>query len=166
MDIEYFRTLFAYTYWARDRLLSQVGQLSQEDYVAPRPLDYGSIRATLVHALSAEAGYLARWKGEPLETPINEETVPTFAVLQEQWVDQQAKMTAFLGGLTDVDTNREMRQVSRSDGRESVNPLWALMAQLVNHATQHRAEVAMTITQLGHSPGDMDVTRYLREKQA
>jgi len=163
MDAEYFRTLMAYSYWARDRVLEQVAKLSQDDYVAPRALDYGSIRATLVHNLSSEAGYLARWKGEERDNSIAEANLPTAAALRERWKAEQEKMSAFVANLTDADVRREIRQVSRT-GREFANPLWAYMAQCVNHGTQHRSEVALTITQLGHSPGDLDVMLYLRER--
>src|SRR5438552_2874564 len=149
MDSEYFRTMFAFSYWARDRLLAQVEQLSQDEYTAKRPLDYGSIRATLVHNLSAEAGYVARWSGQPVETPINEETVPTAAALKARWLDEQAKATKFVGGLSDTDMLREVKQVSARTGQESSTPLWALMAQCVNHGTTHRSEIASTVTQLG-----------------
>jgi uncharacterized damage-inducible protein DinB len=166
LEAEYFRTLFAYTYWVRDRLLDQVAQLSQDEYEADRQLDYKSIRGTLVHALSSEAGYLARWQGRQVDPPINQETVPTVAALRERWAQQEKAMRGFLAELTDEGTKREMRQVSRQTGREVVNPLWVLMAQLVNHFTQHRAEVALAITQLGHSPGDLDFSLYMRERSA
>ena len=164
MDAEYFRTMFAFNYWARDRLLKQISELSPEEYTATRPIDYGSIRATLVHNLNAEAGYLARWSGQPLETPINEETVPTAEALKNRWSEEQAKMTAFLAAMPEDGPNREVKQVSRS-GQESINPLWGLMTQFINHGTTHRSEIASTITQLGHSPGDLDFIVYLREQR-
>lgn len=159
MDADYFRTLLAYNYWACDRVLAQVAKLSHEDYTAARALDYGSIRATLVHNLSSEAGYLARWQGGAPDRSINEETVPTFHSLRERWASEQGKMNAFLENLTDEQVRGDIRVVSRA-GEEFFNPLWTSMTQCINHSTQHRSEIALTITQLGHSPGDLDFIRY------
>lgn len=163
---EYFRTMFRYSYWARDRVLDQVAKLSPADYTAPRALDSGSIRATLLHNLGSDAGYLARWTGVPVDQPSNAEALPTFEALRERWSTVQQKMTAFVDGLSDEDVRREIRQISGRTGQETVNPLWALLAQCVNHGTQHRSEVALIITQLGFSPGDLDLTLYLRDPHA
>jgi len=35
----------------------------------------------------------------------------------------------------------------------------------VNHATYHRGEVAATLTQLGQSPGDLDLLIFIDETE-
>ena len=39
--------------------------------------------------------------------------------------------------------------------------LWGMMEHVLNHGTQHRAEVAAMLTGFGHSPGDLDLLFYL-----
>jgi uncharacterized damage-inducible protein DinB len=43
-------------------------------------------------------------------------------------------------------------------------PLWQLMAHIANHGTQHRSEAAEMLTQMGRSPGDLDLMQYLMAK--
>jgi uncharacterized damage-inducible protein DinB len=62
-------------------------------------------------------------------------------------------------------TDDSLRQVVRyrtTGGRELETPLWQILAHLVNHNTQHRAEAAVVLTALGRSPGDVDMILYLR----
>jgi uncharacterized damage-inducible protein DinB len=159
MDADYFRLLFDYSYWARDRLMAAADGMSDEDYAKPNGFNYGSIRGILTHTLGSEAGYAARWRGETVDSPINQETLPTLSSLIERWAAEESKNRAFLSKLSDDDVQREIVSVRRS-GEEVRRPLWLDLAQIVNHGTQHRSEAAEALTMVGRSPGDLDLSRY------
>ena len=52
--------LFDYSAWANRRILDAAEGLSQEQFTAPAGLNYGSLRGTLVHILSAETTWRKR----------------------------------------------------------------------------------------------------------
>src|SRR5262245_29181162 len=54
---------FDYGYWANARLFAVISQLTTEQFTQNVAGSYGSIRNTLVHALSTEWGWLARCGG-------------------------------------------------------------------------------------------------------
>ena len=165
MDADYFRLLYDYSYWARDRLLAATDGLTDEEYAKPNGFTYGSLRGILAHVLSAEAGYAARWRGETVDPPINPETLPGLEALAERWREEEAKNRAYLARLTDADLQTEVVSRRRS-GEEVRRPLWLDLAQIANHGTQHRSEAAEALTMIGRSPGDLDLSRFYAARSA
>jgi uncharacterized damage-inducible protein DinB len=154
--------LFRYDRWAWERVLAQVEHLSTEQYLALAPVPHGSLRGTLVHALSAKYVWRNRWLGEPPTAGLNEIDLPTFDGLQVRWEAEARALDEFVSSVTDqallsVLHYRTLRGAGMSD------VLWHLMAHLVNHGTQHRSEVAMLVSSYGYSPGDLDLITFLRE---
>jgi uncharacterized damage-inducible protein DinB len=49
-------------------------------------------------------------------------------------------------------------------GEPNLQPLSQLMVHVFNHGTQFRAEAAVRLTQLGLSPGDLDLIVYIRNQ--
>jgi uncharacterized damage-inducible protein DinB len=127
--------------------------------VAPRGLDYGSIRGTLVHWLARDVIWLDRWQGRP-DSAIGEPDLPTFEALRARWASNDSQMQKFLSDLTDSRLSETVEYVTPANTRYAL-PLWQMISHVVNHGTQHRSEVALALTQLGLSPGDSDLIVYL-----
>ncbi|MEA2639140.1 MAG: hypothetical protein QOF51_534 [Chloroflexota bacterium] len=165
MDVATMRTLYDYNYWGRDRLLGAVRELPEAEYLAKRPMDYGSIHGTLVHAYAAEVIWHSRWLGVPTGQLITGAELPSLTALEAQWNEHEAQIRAFLDGLTDEQLASAVNY-RRTDGTPFSRILWQTMVHLINHGTNHRSEVAAAATQLGHSPGDLDMIVFFNERAA
>jgi uncharacterized damage-inducible protein DinB len=160
--------LYNYNFWANARVLEAASALPAQEFIAPAGLTYGSIRGTLVHVLSPEIVWLARWGGESPTSLLSEAEVPTLDALRTRWAENDETLRAFLGRLTDNDIAREVAYYSTgssSQRRQYSNALGHMLAHVVNHGTQFRGEVALALTHLGHSPGDLDLIAFLREER-
>ena len=164
MNASDIRFLFDYTYWANARILNAAGRLSGEQFIAPGNLSFGGVRGTLVHAFGAE--YLWRKRTQDGISPASmppESEYPSLVALRTQWEAEERLMRAYLGSLTDQALLQTFHY-KNMQGQEYESVLWLVLTHLVNHGTQHRAEVAVLLTDFGQSPGDVDLILFSREK--
>jgi len=166
MNAAYFRTLFDYSAWARQRLLAAVEQLPEQEYFATRPLDYGSIHGTLVHTFVPEVFWLSRWQGVSPTRVLGPGDVRDLAELERRWSEQGEQIRTYLDTVSDAQIMHATVDYVITEGDHLRRPLWQTMAQLINHGTHHRSEVANVVTQLGYSPGDLDMIIYFNLQDA
>jgi uncharacterized damage-inducible protein DinB len=160
--LSFLNCLVEYHYWANQRILRTAANLSEAQFTARVFPHHNSLRGTLVHTLSAEWIWLERWHGVSPRTTLREEDWATLDSIRERWRQEEARLRGLLARSSDEDLLRIVSYTNLS-GKAFARPLWQLMAHVVNHGTQHRAEAAAMLTELGHSPGDMDLSLFLSE---
>ena len=159
-------TLYDYNYWANARVLNAAAQLPADQFITPAGLSHGSVCGALAHTLAAEMVWRLRCaEGISIAALPDEKDFATVDVLRERWSDEEQKMRAYLSSLTD-DALDQIVHYKTTKGVPYENVLWNLLVHVVNHGTQFRAEAAVALTALGHSPGDLDLLLYFREKSA
>lgn len=156
--------LFAYNDWANRRILAATARLTPEQFLAPTELSWGSVRDVLVHAMGAE--WIWRMRLQHRASPahlLDAADFPTYATVSERWLAEQAEMSVYVAGLDDAEINSTIAYRS-TKGQPYDGVLWQILAHVVNHGTQHRAEVAHVLTRYGCSPGDMDMILFMRQR--
>ncbi len=173
MDLKHFRLLYAYNHWANARLVDRAEQLTPEQLHAPNPGGFGSVHDTFVHLMETEffwAGLI--WPGkaididwEPFE--FDPSDYPDLAAIRARWTEIEADLSAFIDELEREGANSlEQIIVWNSDGvTMRRRPLWPQLLDVALHAEQHRSEIAMALTNLGFSPGEISLTLYMRENE-
>ncbi len=172
MAAKLLRTLLDYNIWANIHIFERAAAVIKSEYLEVAPgLSFGNLHATLVHIAVAELVWLARWQGglpaEALKDArqadrLAETEIQTFDAVETLWRQEMAKQVSYAASLTDEAAASTLSYETRF-GEPNVQPLEQIVAHLVNHGTQFRAEAAVRLTQLGRSPGDIDLIIYLRE---
>lgn len=161
LHIDEVRSLYDYTFWATDSIFEAAEKLSEDQLNDEMPNGVGSIRVTLVHLLSGHWIWCERWQGNSPTAMLNPDDFPTLATIRARWQEEKQLMYNLLATLSDEDLERQIMYSSTMlPGRIFQLPLWQLMLHLVNHGTQHRSEIAMRLTELGHSPGELSMNFF------
>jgi len=153
--------LYQYNQWANGNILNAASNITAEEFLVPASFPHGSLRGTLVHALFAEWIWRQRWEGNSPTVRFTPEDFPTIKSLQARWAEEEKQLMDFVDGLTDERLNNTFRYTNTA-GKPFTRILWQAMAHVVNHGTQHRSEAAAILTDLGHSPGDLDLIYFLK----
>jgi uncharacterized damage-inducible protein DinB len=159
MHAEDIRLLYDYNCWANARILRAAAGVPAEQFASAR-LGYCGLRDTLVHLFSSERRWRARWQGQPNTPALAAEQVSRLEVLRELWEAEQPLMRAYLATVGD-DELASAFSYTRPNGTLITSTRWHTMAHMINHATQHRAELGLLLTELGRSPGNLDLNVFL-----
>ena len=154
--------LYKYNQWTNKKILDATSMVTQEQFLAPASFPHGGLRGTLVHALFAEWIWRNRWEGTSPTVRLKPDDFPTFEALRTRWTEEEKLLMAFVENVTDERLNSKF-SYKATNGTPYERILWHAMAHLVNHGTQHKTEAAAMLTDVGQSPGDIDMIFYFIE---
>ena len=148
-------TLFRHHLWANQTLFEVCAGLTDEQLDATVQGTYGTIRETLEHIALAERGYFSRVStGERYHRPEDDPPL-TMDVLLASIIKTGTDFLAWIDRVAAEDT-----VMIDWDGTPRPVPKTVILTQVINHATEHRAQIMVTLTQLGIEPPELDAWMY------
>lgn len=152
--------MFRHNAWANQRLFDACEGLTDDQLDATVVGTYDSIRKTLMHIAGAQERYVAALAESGPITVIRErEPFPGVAELRDA---ARTSSEALIEFATQAQSGATITTTWR--GLEHTLPVWLLLVQAINHATEHRAQVAAILTQQGIEPPSMDGWTYHEER--
>ena len=156
---DYILNLYEYNEWANNLVLNAASGLSEEQLRLERGASFGSMVENLRHIVQAQHGWLSFWTDTEWRRLPELAPGGSMETLQTWFRESHAKLAQFVVSLGAEDVKRVL-----TDTDESGQPLemvqWQMMAHVVNHGTQHRAETGALLAALGSSPGDLDYGHF------
>jgi uncharacterized damage-inducible protein DinB len=153
-------TLFHHNRWANGRLLEQCAGLTAEQLDATLVGTFGSIRDTWQHIVTAERSYLSRIStGQPYHRADDAPPL-TFAEMAEA---MRLSGSGLIEWATRVQAGDAVQVNWQGHPRDV--PKAIILAQAINHATEHRAQIMAILTQLGIQPPELDGWSYFAERE-
>ena len=148
-------TLFCHNRWANLRMLERCAELTIEQLDANIAGTYGSIQDTLQHIVTAEQWYFfyistgqpyGRSKDAPPLSKV--EMVESVRTTGSGLIEWALKVQAC--DTVQVNWKGTLRDV----------PKTIILTQVINHATEHRAQIMVILTQVGVQPPELGSWQY------
>lgn len=150
--------LYSHNVWANLKLLECCATLTKEQLGNRVNGAFGSIRDTLEHIVLAEQNYFSRvTTGQRLQRPDDAPPL-TLAELRESMLKTGA---GFIEWAPQIRADDAVR--IDWDGTPRDVPKTVILTQVINHATEHRAQIMVMLTQLGIEPPELDSWTYFDE---
>ena len=156
MNADYFRQLYQYHVAANHKLWHEsIVELTDEQFKQKLPYSVGSVRNQVVHLLNIENSWFFDLRG--LEAPgwVNPVHLPDRPRVRAKWDAVEAGMGAYLASLIDDDLGR--------DGAEGLR-VWQVLFHVLNHGTDHRAQLLAMLAQLKAPTFSQDYPFYAKGK--
>ena len=164
MDIQDLRTLLDYHYWARDRILTALEQVTPGEFLRPLGSSFTSVQDTLGHVYSAEWAWHQRWIGQSPKAQLPGSTFPDVATVRSMWEKTEKDVRGFLESLG-PDGIHKVFEYRTLAGDAATSVFWHMLQHMVNHGSYHRGQLVTLIRQLGHkAPESMDLIRFYRTR--
>lgn len=146
---------FHYNLWANLRLLDACEALSDAQLDATITGTFGSVRETLMHLFASEEGYAWTLTGHPPSPRLKELTAfPGFDELR-----RRARMSGeALIGFAEQPGN--LNQILYLDAGTYDAPVIVVVIQAIDHAIDHRSQIATLLSQQGIEPPEFDAWAY------
>ncbi len=165
MDSGAIRTIFAYHYGMFDSVWACAAQLSEAQFVADNGYSLGSVRNHLVHCMNVDDRWLARLQERTLPDVLDEATFPDQASIRPEWDAVRERVLAYVTGLSQAELAASVSvAISGRYSEPQQSRRRDILLHMVNHGTDHRAQILVRLHELGVPTLEQDLMLYLWER--
>ena len=160
MDSNTLQSIYAHASWANEKLFGTAAQIAEVQLTQAAD-DSESIFDLLVHLVDVQRIWLARAQ-HTAAPPLDQAACATLAALREAWKILDDANRRYVAELC-ADDLVEIIRYTNAKGEPQAYPRWQLLLHQALHAAQHRSEVALLLSQRGHSTGLLDYLIFIDE---
>ena len=161
MNADAFRHFYNY-HFAENRKIwdSYVTPLSLEKFTHPVDYSYGSVRDQIIHLISADEVWFSELRGVKASEPFPPATGDDRKTIRAHWDRVEQSMRDYLAELQD-DILFDKPIEEPEEDKDLI--LWQVLLHVVNHGTDHRAQLLRLLNDLGVKTAYQDYIFYVYE---
>jgi uncharacterized damage-inducible protein DinB len=133
--------------------------LSQAHFIQPVGYSHGSVRDQIVHLMNVDEAWFTPLRGAEFPEPAEPVVFDDRQVLRAHWDTVEQQIRAYLATLRD----EQLFERPFAEGEDKDLILWQVLVHVVNHGTDHRAQVLRLLNDLGVRTTAQDYIFYAYE---
>jgi uncharacterized damage-inducible protein DinB len=160
MNADAFRHFYNYHFAENRKLWDHVLSLSHEQFIQPVDYSRGSVREQVVHLIDAEDVWFSELQGANPSEPIPTANADDRAFIRAHWDGVEQKIRGYLAELQD-DMLFTRPITDPEEDKDLI--VWQVLLRVVNHGTDHRAQLLRLLNDLGVRTTSQDYIFYVFE---
>lgn len=159
MNADAFRHFYEYHFAENRKIWDRyVMSLTYERFIQDVGYSHGSVRDQIIHLASVDEIWFCELQGiEPLE-PFSAASLDDRVILRVHWDRIEKSMRAYLENLRDEMLFDKPIETPEEDTGLAV---WQVLLHVVNHGTDHRAQLLKLLSDLGIKTESQDYIFYV-----
>ncbi|MEI7850045.1 MAG: DinB family protein [Chloroflexota bacterium] len=152
-----FRLYYEY-HFAENRKLwdTAISTLSNQQFIQNSDYSVGSVRNQFVHLMSVDEAWFSGLTGLDFQDLQNFDGIDDQNLIRAQWDKVEQHMRDYLAKLQDT----MLFEKPFADGEDKDLILWQVLLHVVNHGTDHRAQLLRLLNDLGAKTTAQDYIFY------
>jgi uncharacterized damage-inducible protein DinB len=150
-----FHELFAYHHGIIERLWESIRELPEEKFLQEVPYSHGSLRNQMVHMAATEKRWLLGIHEHPEARTLRfpPDAYPTIDSVHSLVSGVHQELQSYISTITEGELQRVPSGM--------YGPVWQVLLHLINHGTDHRAQILRILHELGGKTFDQDLLLYI-----
>lgn len=145
MNANAFRHFYEYHFTENRKIWdSYVTQLSHKQFTQNVDYSHGSIRDQIFHLISVDDTWFSDLRSVTLPKPLTPADFPDLESIRTHWDNVEQNMRDYLAELRD-----DMLSTKPLAGEDKDLIVWQVLLHVVNHGTDHRAQLLRLLNDLG-----------------
>jgi uncharacterized damage-inducible protein DinB len=158
MNANAFRHFYEYHFTENRKIWEvYITPLTQEQFTQNVNYAVGSVRNQIVHLMSVDDTWFSGLLGDEIPEPLDPGSFNDRKIIRTQWDITEQKMRDYLAGLQDD----RLSTKPFAEGEDKDLLLWQVLLHVVNHGTDHRAQLLRLLNDLGVKTTSQDYIFYV-----
>ena len=161
MNADAFRHFYDYHFTENRKIWDRyVVSLSEEQFTQPVTYSHGSVRDQVIHLMNVDEAWFSGLRGVELSEQPDPAHFTDRDSMRLHWDTIEQEMRAYLANLQDD----MLFQKPFAEGEDKDLILWQVLLHVVNHGTDHRAQLLRLLNDLGIETAYQDYIFYVYEQ--
>jgi uncharacterized damage-inducible protein DinB len=158
MNANAFRHFYNYHFSENRKIWdTYITSLSQQQFTQDAPYSVGSLRNQIVHLMSVDDTWFSGLQGVDIPESLNPADFDDRAHIRAHWDKVEHNMRSYLAQLNDD----MLFDKPFSEGEDEHLIVWQVLLHVVNHGSDHRAQILRLLHDLGVKTGPQDYIFYV-----